>query len=200
MNISTLQYHVDDLRYLVESCPNKPKIIAITECRLRKNRKALSNIDLNNYSFEFTATESTKGGILIYIENDLRYKIRKDLNLYRGKETETTFVEIIEPNLRNKNKIIGCIYKHPNVLVAEFTSDFINPILEKLSHEKKEIILMGDFNINILNCDSDKDTTDFIDTMYASSLYPTINTPTRIAETSKTLIDNIFYNDFTKKI
>ena len=137
MNISTLQYHVDDLRYLVESCPNKPKIIAITECRLRKNREALSNIDLNNYSFEFTATESTKGGILIYIENDLRYKIRKDLNLYRGKETETTFVEIIEPNLRNKNKIIGCIYKHPNVLVAEFTSDFINPILEKLSHEKK---------------------------------------------------------------
>ena len=58
---------------------------------------------------------------------------------------------------------------------------------------------MGDFNINILNCDSDKDTTDFIDTMYASSLYPTINTPTRITATSKTLIDNIFYNDFTKR-
>ena len=59
---------------------------------------------------------------------------------------------------------------------------------------------MGDFNINILNCDSDKDTTDFIDTMYASSLYPTINTPTRITATSKTLIGNIFCNDFTKKI
>ena len=58
---------------------------------------------------------------------------------------------------------------------------------------------MGDLYINILNCDSDKDTTDFIDTMYASSLYPTINTPTRITATSKTLIDNIFYNDFTKK-
>ena len=39
---------------------------------------------------------------------------------------------------------------------------------------------MGDFNINILNCYSDKDTTDFIDTMYASSLYPTIDTLTRI--------------------
>ena len=35
--------------------------------------------------------------------------------------------------------------------------------------------------------------------MYASSLYPTINTPTRITAASKTLID-IFYNDFTKKI
>ena len=59
---------------------------------------------------------------------------------------------------------------------------------------------MGDFNINILNCDSDKDISNFIDTMYASSLYPTIKTPTRITATSKTLIDNIFYNDFTKKI
>ena len=58
---------------------------------------------------------------------------------------------------------------------------------------------MGDFNINILNCDSDKDTSDFIDTMYESSLYHTINTPTRIRATSKTVIDNIFYNNFTKK-
>ena len=57
---------------------------------------------------------------------------------------------------------------------------------------------MGDFNINILNCDSDKDATDFIDTVYAFSFYPTINTPKRITAPLKTLIDNIFYN-FTKK-
>ena len=72
MNISTFQYHIDDLRYLVKSCPNKPQIIGITECRLRKNREVLSNTDLNYYSLEFTATESIKGGTLIYIENDLR--------------------------------------------------------------------------------------------------------------------------------
>ena len=138
MNISSLKYHIDDLRYLVESCPNKPKIIGITECRLRKNREILSNIDLNDYFFKFIAAESTKGGTLIYIENDLTYKIRKDLNLYRAKEIESTFVEIIGPNLRNRNKIIGCIYKHPNIPVAEFTSNFINRLLEKLSHEKKK--------------------------------------------------------------
>ena len=38
---------------------------------------------------------------------------------------------------------------------------------------------MGDFNINILNYDSDKDAADvFVDTISASLLYPTINTPT----------------------
>ena len=61
-----------------------------------------------------------------------------------------------------------------------------------LSCEKKEIILIGDFNINLLNYDSDKDTTNFVDTMYALSFYPTINTPTQITATSKTLIDNIY--------
>ena len=70
----------------------------------------------------------------------------------------------------------------------------------KFSNEKKEIILIGDFNISTLNCDSDKDTADFADTIYALSLYPTINNPTRITATSKNLIDNIFYNNFTKKI
>ena len=59
---------------------------------------------------------------------------------------------------------------------------------------------MGDFNINILNCDSDKDTGDFVDSMCALSFYATINTLTRITATSKTLIDNTFYNDFTKNI
>ena len=99
-----------------------------------------------------------------------------------------------------KNKIVGCIYKHPNVPITEFTNDYMGLLLEKLSCEKKEIILMGDFNINLPNHDSDKDTTDFVGTMPASSSYPNINTPTQIAATSKTLIVNIFYNDFTKKV
>ena len=136
---------------------------------------------------------------MIYIDNKLRHKTRNDLKLYKEREIESTFLEIIEPN-NKKNKIIGCIYKHPIVPVIEFTNDYLGPLLEKISCEKKEIILMGYFNINILNCDSDKDTADFVDIIYASSLHPTINTPTRITATWKNLIDNIFYNDFTRKI
>ena len=55
---------------------------------------------------------------------------------------------------------------------------------------------MGD----ILNCNSDNENSDFNDTMYASSFYPTINTPTQITSASKTLIGSIFYNTFTKSI
>ena len=39
---------------------------------------------------------------------------------------------------------------------------------------------MGDFNVNIVNCNSDKNTADFVDNIYASllMLYPAINTLT----------------------
>lgn len=50
-----------------------------------------------------------------------------------------------------------------------------------------------DYNKNILNCDTDKDATDFIDNMYTSSLDLTINTAAIITAASKALIGNIFY-------
>ena len=70
--------------------------------------------------------------------------------MYKSKEIESTFIELFNNN--NSNMVIGCIYKHPKVSVSEFTEDYLVPLLEKLAKEKKETILMGDFNINILNC------------------------------------------------
>ena len=58
-----------------------------------------------------------KGGTLIYVDNKLRYKARNDVKLYKEGEKESTVLEIIEPN--KKNKISGCIYKHLNVTVIE---------------------------------------------------------------------------------
>ena len=59
---------------------------------------------------------------------------------------------------------------------------------------------MGDFDVSILNWENGKDTSEFIDLMYASSFYTTINTPTRMTSTFKTLADNIFYNCLTKDV
>ena len=49
----------------------------------------------------------------------LKYQIQNDLKLYKEKQIEPTFFEIVKPNL--KNKIVGGIYKYPNVPVTEFT-------------------------------------------------------------------------------
>ena len=137
MNISSLPYHFDDLKYLVENCQNKPKVIGITECRLRANRTVLSNTDLQDYTYEWTPTTASKGETLIYIDNKLRYKTQNDLKLYKEREIDSTFLEIIEPNSKI-NKIIGCICKHPIVPVTEFTNNYMGLLLEKFSREEKK--------------------------------------------------------------
>ena len=59
---------------------------------------------------------------------------------------------------------------------------------------------MGDFNINLLNCNIDKNASDYVDILYSHAFFPTINSPTRVTANSKTLIDNIFCNDVAKNI
>ena len=53
--------------------------IAISETRITKQVSLLNNLNLNNYSFEFTPTETSAGGTLLYIANHLSYKCRKYL-------------------------------------------------------------------------------------------------------------------------
>ena len=66
--------------------------------------------------------------------------------------------------------------------------------MDKFSREKKDILIMDDFSINLLNYNNDKDTTTFLDTMFSNSFSPYNTLPTRVGNTSGTLIDNIFYN------
>ena len=96
--------------------------------------------------------------------------------------------------------MIGCIYKHPKLSIEEFNNKFLSSVLEKISFENKEIYLLSDFNINILNYESDRHFAQFLDDMYSNCFIPYITLPTCITPRSKTLIDNIFYNNFDDSI
>ena len=77
--------------------------------------------------------------------------------------------------------------------VNEFNSLFLNTLSENLLSEKnKEIVLLGDFNIDLLKYEKDHDTVNFLDQMYSAPLVPHITSPTQITSHSRTLIDNIF--------
>jgi len=60
------------------------------------------------------------------------------------------------------------------------------------SLDDKDVVVMGDFNINLLNYDENTQTTEFISLMTSKSLIPSCTIPTRVSLTSATLIDNIF--------
>ena len=105
---------------------------------------------------------------------------------------ESIFVEIISEENYTKSSIIGYIY--PKQDTNEFTECFIYSLLDKLSTENKATLIIGDFNINLLNCDSYNNTSQFADTMHSHDFTSFISIPTRIVGHSKTLINNIFYD------
>ena len=154
----------------------------------RTNNKYFSS----NYVYEHTPTESGKGGTLLYIDKSIKYKLRKDLNIFEKKMIESTFIKIL--NKKQKNLIIGCVSKHPKHEVKDFTNNHMIPLIDKLSNENKDIMIMGDFNVNLINWNYDKNTSTFLGAMLSHSFLPFITTPTRITRNTKTLIENIFYN------
>ena len=169
-------------------CTNKVfNIVAFSETRIVKKTSLAANINLNNYSFEFVPTESTAGGTILYIANHLSYKSRKERNLYKANQLESTFIEII--NFIKSNIIIGCLYKHLYKLLQN-----LNPLFDKLSKENKQLFLLGDFSINLLNYNDHEPTNEFLDTFVSNSFLPYILQPTRLTSHSKTLIDNKFPN------
>ena len=85
--------------------------------------------------------------------------------MYKSKELESIFIEIIYK--KGKNAIVGSIYKHPKLAIDEFNNHFLAPMLKKVSFENKEVYLMDDFNINLLNYESNQETADFLNNMHS---------------------------------
>ena len=141
-------YNIDQLHTLLGEININFHLIGITENRLKKDTTRTSNIDIKGYTFEHTPTETSSSGSLLYIKDTLKYIRRKDLQIYKAAELESTFIEVLSSS--GKNTIVGCIYRHPSMHSSELNSIDLNDLLEKLSHKNKNIILIGDFNIDLL--------------------------------------------------
>ena len=109
LNISSLPFHYEEFSTILSENKLNFDVLGISESRLRLNTATLSSIQLPGYNLESTPTESTKGGTLLYIKSNFKYKRRNDLEIYKSKVLESTFIEI---NQQNKDMIVGCIYCH----------------------------------------------------------------------------------------
>ena len=192
INACSLNKNFDDLQHLLSCTKNNFDIIGVTETRITKQVYLLNNLNLNQYSYEFTTTKTTAEGPLLYIASHLWNKGRNDLNIYKKYELESTFIEIVSP--RKSNIIVGVIYRHPSMDLTDFNSNYLNKLLENISWEQKSIFLLGNFNVNLLNYNEHNPTNELLDSLASSSFIPLILQPIRITSHSNTLIDNIFSN------
>ena len=84
-------------------------------------------------------------------------------------------------------------YGPPNGDPNEIENYFKN-IISKWEITNKELFLVGEFNINVLDFNERKMVQNFVDLMFQHGLIPTINKPTRVTRNTATAIDHIITN------
>ena len=61
-----------------------------------------------------------------------------------------------------------------------------------MSKEQKSILLLGDFDVNLLNYNEHNQINEFLDFLASNSFIPVMLQPTRITSHCNTLMDDIF--------
>ena len=153
-----------------------------------------SHLQLNGYNLIHRGKScSAHGGVAIYLHNMFQYEIidiHSNANIWDG-----IFIKI-STNYRNVNKklIIGNIYRPPRQ-TSENILTFMNeldPILDAFNNYKN-VLITGDFNLNLLNFKQNNNINEFLELMISNSYFPKITLPTRPTNNRKgTLIDNVF--------
>ena len=85
------------------------------------------------------------GGVGIYVKKSLKLKRRADLE---HTDLECLWLEILVKN--SKSFLFGCFCRPPETskyLHKEYNA-FVSENLRSIDMEQKEVILMGDFNVN----------------------------------------------------
>ena len=145
---------------------------------------------------------STHGELIMYIHDDFAYKelnneiiLSSTSNLF-----ESQFVEIWRKTNVFQKYIIGNFYRLPSYIgddLTGFTDEYIN-LLNLLRTRSKFVYLCGDYNIDIIKICSNNLYNTFYENVMSCSFVPNITLPTRICDTTSTLIDNIYTNVLDK--
>ena len=117
---------------------------------------------------------------------------------------ESLFIEITLSG--NKKIIVGPVY-HPDTKVLGITfpeqfsqfSDILSNVLADLSNNYEHVFIYGDFNLNVLEITQNKFIAEYIETVFSYGFLQLISKPTRIADTSATLIVRVGHPFFSKE-
>ena len=196
-NICSLLKHSEDIDQLLDNLDHRFGVIALTETwHSAKNNEAIKNLVIDGYQpYHGTPGSTQKGGCGFFVANSLKFKPRTDFDakvVNTNSEFEASWIEIV--NEKQKNVLLGCIYRHPRNTDDDFII-YMQSILEKVKKENKLLVIAGDFNLNLLKHDTDDRIKDFLNLMLSNHCQPTIMQPTRFSsENRPSLVDNIFIN------
>ena len=187
-NIRSLPKNLCLLNDILLTFEDLPTVITMSETRLRDNH--VCNISITGYEFISKASDTNAGGVGMYVKDNVNFIRRSDLEISLN-GVETCFIEI--PRIRQKNLIIGSIYRHPHSDREDFKENMKDK-LEYLNSRGYEVYITGDINQDFFCYGTDKATSNYLDMLFNLGYMPLITKPTRITNHSATLIDHIYSN------
>ena len=205
LNIQSLQSKIDILKIYLENLHQSGcefSAICLQETWLHDyNNISLLNIPGYNLITRY-ASCSTHGGVCIYLKDTLNFEI---LNIEDNQRVwDGLFIEVYTRNndgsgttndlLNSRKLIIGNIYRPPRDSLDNYREfiDNLNLILDDFQRQRSEVIIAGDYNIDLLKLQSKPIINEYFENILSHGFVPKITLPTRITEHSKTLIDNFF--------
>ena len=192
VNARSIPKNFDLLTLCLSNLNHTFSVVGVSETWLNQENCDMYGIDNYNHVYRFR-TDKVGGGTSLYVNTCLEYKERHDIEQSFLSFGESVFIETYN------HTIIGCIYKPPDLSISDFNSH-LTDVLDIVSRERKDCYIMGDFNINIIDSVKNTQIHSFLDTVFSHFFYPVISKPTRVTETSATLIDNIFTNVLDKRM
>lgn len=126
------------------------------------------------------------GGTAIFVKKNTDYKVRNDLN----KLTFEMNCEISAIELKPSKIVIVCLYRPGRDFDIFF--DILSKILHIVNRERKNIIIAGDFNLNVLILK--KEIQRLNTTLKSFNCNYVIREPTRTKGKSATCLDNFIVN------
>ena len=125
---------------------------------------------------------SNGGGLLVYVNNSLQFK---NLDILCDDSLEILSLKIMPKY--EKNFALSVVYRPPNS-VSEWYGCYTD-YLHRLFALGHEVISVGDFNVNLMDASKSKN---WLDILSPFSMKQLINKPTRVTETTSTLIDHLY--------
>ena len=193
-NIRSLEKNKSFLHDFLTTVKTISDIIAISDSKINENTSA--NLNIPGYAFVNINSKTQPGGVVLYVSNDLEFSRRSDLDI-SDDGIESCWIELART--AQKNVIIGCVCRHPKGN-RELFHNTLQKQLEKLNTKGCEVLVLGDFNENLLKYSEDKQTSEYLDMLLSLGFMPIITKPTRITDHTASHIDDIYTNTPEKLI
>jgi hypothetical protein len=129
---------------------------------------------------------TSRSGLAIYLFEEFAYNIL-DIPPSETGTWEGQFIQVTYSP--NKNIVLGNIYRPPRDIIENY-QNFIHELSTTVYNLKGELVISGDYNIDLLKVHDKPIINEYLDSVLSSGLIPKITLPTRFSNTCGTLIDN----------